>query len=64
MDAMAENPKTLDEAKRCCALVRLRPDIKEAALRAAKNDRRSLNNLIETIVARHLQAAGYLSPQS
>ena len=40
--------------------VRLPPEVKEAAERAAKDDVRSLSSLIEKLLTEHLKAKGYL----
>jgi hypothetical protein len=40
--------------------VRLPPDVKAAAERAAKDDTRSLSSFIEKTITDHLRAKGYL----
>jgi hypothetical protein len=40
--------------------LRLPPDVKEAAERAAKDDTRSLSSLIQRVLVEHLKAKGYL----
>ena len=40
--------------------LRIEPDIKEAAERAAADDRRSLTSLVEKLLVDHLRKKGYL----
>ena len=40
--------------------VRLPPEVKLAAEKAAKDDTRSLSSLIEKVLTEHLKAEGYL----
>lgn len=42
--------------------IRLSPDVKAAAERAAKEDVRSLASLIEKLLTEHLREKGYLPP--
>jgi hypothetical protein len=51
---MAKEPKTAQ------VNLRLQPTLKEAAERAAAEDRRSLTSLVEILLAEHLKAKGYL----
>ncbi len=41
-------------------MIRLRPDIRLAAEKAAFEDHRSLSSLFESILAEHLNKTGYL----
>ena len=49
-----------DDTKRQPTMIRLRPDIRAAAEKAAIDDHRSLSSLIEAVLAAHLKKAGYL----
>lgn len=40
--------------------LRIRPELKEAAERAASDDQRSLTSLVEKLLTDHLQEKGYL----
>ncbi len=40
--------------------LRIDPALKEAAARAAEDDRRSLTSLIEKLLVEHLKTTGYL----
>ena len=48
------------DMKRHPMMIRLRPDIGEAAKKAAIDDHRSLSSLIEAVLAEYLKKAGYL----
>lgn len=48
------------EAKSAQVNLRLQPSLKEAAEKAAAEDRRSLTSLIEKLLADHLRQRGYL----
>lgn len=41
--------------------LRIRPELKEAAERAASEDQRSLTSLVEKVLTDHLREKGYLS---
>jgi hypothetical protein len=49
-----------DERKTVQVNLRLQPSLKEAAEKAAADDRRSLTGLIEKLLADHLKKRGYL----
>ena len=49
------------ETRRATYLARFRPSVKEAGEKAAADDNRSLNSLLETLLIEHLKANGYLS---
>ena len=42
--------------------IRVEPVVKDAAEKAAKDDRRTVAALIEMILVKHLEASGYLKP--
>jgi predicted HicB family RNase H-like nuclease len=42
--------------------VRIRPELKAAAVRAAARDQRSLSSLIERLLTTHCEAVGELKP--
>jgi hypothetical protein len=42
--------------------LRLDPVLKDAAMRAAIDDHRTITSLIEKLLTEHLRAAGYLPP--
>jgi hypothetical protein len=46
--------------KSASLLLRMQPAIKQAGMKAAADDNRSLSALIETLLIEHLQANGYL----
>ncbi len=47
--------------KSATLLLRMQPAVKEAGMKAAGDDNRSLSALIETLLIDHLKANGYLS---
>jgi hypothetical protein len=51
-------PAMPEETKTATVQVRLRPSMKRAAERAAKEDSRSLSSLIEMLLAEFLKAKG------
>ena len=55
---VALSPKSLPVS------VRLPPEVKAAAERAAKEDTRSLSSLLEKLLTDHLRAKGYLPAAS
>ena len=50
------------EAKTAQVNLRLQPSLKEAAEKAAADDRRSLTSLVEKLLVDHLRERGYLPP--
>ncbi len=44
--------------------IRVEPRIKEAAEKAAKDDRRAVASLVEKLLVEHLEANGYLDGDS
>ncbi len=58
MDAMGRPP--VDTPKSLPVSLRLPPDVKAAAERAAKDDTRSLSSFMEKLLTEHLKAKGYL----
>ena len=51
---------TLPRSKTATLNLRIEPALKEAAERAAEDDRRSLTSLIEKLLIEHLRKNGYL----
>jgi hypothetical protein len=49
------------EYKSAVVQLRIRPSLKEAAEKAAKEDNRSLTSLIEKLLTDHLKKKGYLN---
>jgi hypothetical protein len=50
-----------DMAKRTALLnMRIEPEVKEAAEKAAEDDRRSLSGYVEKLLVEHLRKLGYL----
>jgi hypothetical protein len=49
-----------DETRSATYLARFRPSVKLAGERAAKDQNRSLNSLLETLLIDHLRQQGYL----
>jgi hypothetical protein len=49
------------ETKSAQVLIRIQPSMKEAAEKAAVDDRRSLSSFIEKLLADHLKKKGYLT---
>ena len=58
MDAMGRPP--VDTPKSLPVSLRLPPDVKAAAERAAKDDTRSMSSFMEKLLTEHLKAKGYL----
>ena len=58
---MTTPPPVERTAKSMPVSVRLPPDVKAAAERAARSDLRSLSSLIEKLLTEHLREKGYLS---
>jgi hypothetical protein len=53
-------PPRTDKPKSLPVSLRLSPEVKKAAEKAAKDDVRSLSSLIEKTLIDHLRAKGYL----
>jgi hypothetical protein len=49
-----------DEKRNAQIVIRIQPKLKAAAIKAAKDDVRSLSSLIEKLLTEHLKAKGYL----
>ncbi len=43
--------------------IRLTPEVKAAAIKAASDDNRSLSSLTEIVLTQWLRASGYLKPE-
>jgi hypothetical protein len=52
-----------NETRSANVMVRLRPSLKSAAEKAAKDDTRSLSSLIEKLLVEHLKTKGYLASE-
>jgi hypothetical protein len=50
--------------KSAALLLRMQPAVKDAGMKAAADDNRSLSALIETLLIDHLKSNGYLPKES